>query len=343
MNVCIALFLSSLFLALFLSPLLRRLALRLGVVDIPKGMKDHSSPTPYLGGLAIYFSFVIPVSILAALRSSLPLPLLGLLAGGTVVCGLGLLDDLRELSPQVKAFGTLAAAAILVSSGVGLRIVFFPAWLNVTLTFVWIVGITNAFNIIDILDGLSAGVAFIAVSTFFLIAIPTQNLLVAIASAALAGASLGFLRFNFYPARIFMGDCGSLFLGFILAGVSIAESYTAVNDIALFSPLLILAIPIYDTFYVSTLRILRRRSPFRGSKDHFALKLRAIGLKDQHVVLIIYLISIVLCQASHLVTAVSLPGALFTYGVVAVILIVVGGGLSRVSPPGRGQDAEQGG
>lgn len=332
MSECLVLFLSSLFLVLALSPSFRRLAQRLGIVDVPAGLKEHPRPTPYLGGLAIYLAFATPVLVWAAVRSSLPLPLLGLLAGGTVVCGLGLFDDVKELSPQVKIFGTLAAATILVLCGVRLRIIFLPVWLNLALTFIWIVGITHAFNIIDVLDGLSAGVAFIAASTFFLIAVPTENLLVAISSAALAGSSLGFLRFNFHPAKIFMGDAGSLFLGFILAGVSIAESYTAVNDVAIFSPLLILAVPIYDTFYVSTLRMVRRRSPLRGSRDHFALKLKAIGLKDQHVVLTIYLISIVLCEASHIVTTVSMFGALFTYGVVAFVLIVVGGGLSRVTP-----------
>ena len=180
------------------------------------------------------------------------------------------------------------------------------------------------------MDGLSAGVACIASAAFLFIAIPSQNLFVSLIGAALAGGTLGFLRYNFYPSRIFMGDAGSLFIGFLLASLSIAGSYTATNEIALLSPLLILAVPIYDTFYVSFLRILRRKNPLRGSPDHFALRLRASGMKDSHVVLVIYLISIALCEASYIATTVNFYGAVFIYLLIIVILVTVGRNLSRV-------------
>lgn len=319
-------------LALLLTPLMRALARKTGVVDLPDGLKRHRNPTPYLGGLAIYLAFMITLLCVLLLRGSAGSEVLGLIAGGTIVCGLGLLDDCRRLSVSTKLFGQLVAAAVLVISGLRLEIIYFPLYLNVALTILWIVGITNAINIVDIMDGLAVSVACIAAATFFFIAVATGDLLTAVVSAALAGACVGFAGYNWCPASIFMGDSGSLFLGFMLASVSISASYTARNNIALFSPLLILAVPIYDTFYVSTLRMARGRSPFRGSPDHFALRLKAMGLKDHHVVSVICLISVVLCEASYIATTVNIFGALFIYLMTVITFIAAGRLLSRVEP-----------
>lgn len=325
-------FLVSAGLALMFTPIMRVLARKSGVVDIPDGLKRHKKPTPYLGGVAIYLAFMLGLVCVMVIRRSVESKLLGLIVGGTIICGLGVLDDYRRLSVWTKLFGQLVAAVVLVISGLRLEIVYLSFPLNVALSILWIVGITNALNLIDIMDGLAASVAFVASATFFFIAVPTGDLLTAVVSAALAGACIGFVGYNWHPASIFMGDAGSLFLGFMLAGVSISTSYTATNNIALLSPLLILAIPIYDTFYVSILRMAKRKSPFRGSRDHFALRLKAIGLRDQHVVVIVCLISLVLCEASYIATTVSLFGAIFTYIVTAFIFVMTGRLLSKVEP-----------
>jgi len=319
-------------LALLLTPLMRAMARKTGVVDLPDGLKRHGKPTPYLGGLAIYLAFMLSLLFVLLLQGSVSSEVLGLIAGGTIICGLGVLDDCKRLSVSTKLFGQLVAAGTLVISGLRLEIIYFPLYLNVVLSIVWIVGITNALNIVDIMDGLAASVACIAAATFFFIAVATGDLFTAVASAALAGACVGFAGYNWYPASIFMGDAGSLFIGFMLAAASISASYTARNNIALLSPLLILAVPIYDTSYVSVLRMARKRSPFRGSPDHFALRLKAIGLKDQHVVLIICLISLVLCEASYIATTVNVFGALFIYLLTVITFIVAGKVLSRVEP-----------
>jgi UDP-GlcNAc:undecaprenyl-phosphate GlcNAc-1-phosphate transferase len=323
-------FSGALVLALLLTPLFRRLALSLGIVDRPTSIKSHEKEMPYLGGMSILLSILLPVLLITLFRDQLDRRLLGILIGGSLISLLGLLDDMRNLSPYTKFFGEGVVAFILILSGVHLEIIYFPVWLNYTLTILWVLGITNAFNIIDVMDGLSGGVACIASATFLFIAIPTGNILVSILASAVAGGTLGFLRYNFFPSRIFMGDSGSLFLGFILASLSIAGSYTPVNNVALLSPILILAVPIYDTFYVSLLRILKGKNPFRGTPDHLALRLRAAGLKDSHVVLVIYLISIALCEASYVATTVNLYGALFIYVLVIGIFITVGRKLSQI-------------
>ena len=325
-------FLISAGLALMFTPIMRVLARKSGVVDMPDGLKRHRKPTPYLGGVAIYLAFMLSLVCVMVIRRSVESKLLGLIVGGTIICGLGVLDDYRRLSVWTKLFGQLVAAVVLVISGLRLEIVYLSFPLNVALSILWIVGITNALNLIDIMDGLAASVAFVASATFFFIAVPTGDLLTAVVSAALAGACIGFVGYNWHPASIFMGDAGSLFLGFMLAGVSISTSYTATNNIALLSPLLILAIPIYDTFYVSILRMAKRKSPFRGSRDHFALRLKAIGLRDQHVVVIVCLISLVLCEASYIATTVSLFGATFIYIVTFFVFVMTGRLLSKVEP-----------
>jgi UDP-GlcNAc:undecaprenyl-phosphate GlcNAc-1-phosphate transferase len=312
------------------TPVMRVLARKSGVVDIPDGLKRHKKPTPYLGGVAIYLAVMLGLVCVVLIRRSVESKLLGLFAGGTIICGLGVLDDYRRLSVSTKLFGQLVAAAVLVISGLRLEIVYLSFPLNVGLSILWIVGITNALNLIDIMDGLATSVAFVASATFFFIAVPTGDLLTAVVSAAVAGACIGFVGYNWHPASIFMGDAGSLFLGFMLAAVSISTSYTATNNIALLSPLLILAVPIYDTFYVSILRMAKGKNPFRGSRDHFALRLKAIGLKDQHVVVIVCLISLVLCEASYIATTVSLLGAIFIYIVTFFVFVMTGRLLSKV-------------
>ncbi|MCK4648258.1 undecaprenyl/decaprenyl-phosphate alpha-N-acetylglucosaminyl 1-phosphate transferase, partial [bacterium] len=250
---CFLIFFSSLVLVLLLTPLARRGAFRFDILDHPRApVKVHKEPVPYLGGIAIFLAFLVPV-IAGFFLLNIPeegrKQLLGILLGGAIIIALGLGDDLEGFSAKTKLFVESLAAIVLIMFGVRLK--FLPFWPSIPLTILWVVGIINAFNIIDIMDGLSSGVVFIASLALIAIALPGEQAFVILACAALAGACLGFLRYNFFPAKIYMGDAGSLFLGFTLAALAIGTSYTAVNRIALFAPILILGIPIYDTFLVT--------------------------------------------------------------------------------------------
>lgn len=184
----------------------------------------------------------------------------------------------------------------------------------------WVVGISNAFNIIDVMDGLSSGLALISGLALLFIALPTEQIYVNFCAAALAGGCLGFIPFNLSMKRkIFMGDTGSLTIGFILASISMGTSYTEVNQISLVAPLLILAIPIYDTFLVAYFRIRKGQSPFLGSKDHFALRLKFAGYKKGEILFISYLASALLSFGAFMMTRLNIVPALVLF--VLIILV----------------------
>ncbi len=325
-------FLSSLVLVLLLTPLARKTAFRFDILDHPRApVKVHKEPVPYLGGVAIYLAFLIPIIVgffLLNIPEEGKAQLGGILLGGTIIVALGLADDLQGLSAKTKLSVETIAAILLVAFGVRLK--FLPFWPSIPLTILWVVGITNAFNIIDIMDGLSGGVTLIASLALIAIALPGEQAFVILACAALTGACLGFLRHNFFPAKIYMGDAGSLFLGFAMAALAIGTSYTAVNKIALFAPVLILGIPIYDTFLVTVLRTKKGRSILRASNDHFALRLVALGLSRKKTVLIVYLVSILLAIAGVVVTLVKIKWAIIIYCLVILISFLVGHRLAQI-------------
>ena len=251
-----------------LTPIVRALALRFGWVDAPSSsVKTHKVTTPSLGGVAIFAGFA---GTLLLLRFMTQFPtgtlrsLRGLLVGGALVFLLGIVDDLKKpaglhFKPKFLVQGL--AAVVLMSFDLQIHFIA-PDYLAKLLTFFWVVGITNAFNIIDIMDGLAASQAAAAALGFWLIALPSEDLYVNFAAAALLGSSLGFLPWNFSKKnRIFMGDSGSLFLGFMLASVSLGK-YSKVNDLGVFAPLFILLVPMYDTLFVMYLRLRKGQSPF---------------------------------------------------------------------------------
>jgi len=299
-------------LSLGLTPLFRKIALRSHFLDSPIGqLKKHTAPVPYLGGLAIYFAFLL--GLLSALILSPPPDaprVLALLAGGTVLVILGLADDLFSLSPAVKFAFQILAAVLLIGFGVQLEFLPSHPYLGMILTVFWVVAVTNAINLIDIMDGLAGGVAFIACLGFVWVPFLGSQSYVPLTAAALGGSVLGFLPFNYQPARIYMGDSGALFLGFILAGIAMGHGYTQVNIVALCAPLLILGIPLYDTALVMFLRFLKGRSMFRGSNDHLALRLRAIGLNVKQVVGILWGLSILLMVSAGFLVRLSEKRAL---------------------------------
>ncbi len=269
--------------------IVRRFARRYGFVAQPRPDRWHERPTALLGGVAIYLGIIVPLVLVSGSSSRI----LFLGAGLSGMFLLGLVDDLVKLSPHQKLIGqiviaTLFGAGGIVFEGLPLRILAIP------LTVFWIVAITNAFNLLDNMDGLSAGVACVTGIVLATIGVLEQSHEVAVAGAAVAGASLGFLLYNSSPASIFMGDAGSLSLGFIVGGLSIlGNSYGASQNVllTLVVPIVVLGVPLFDTTLVSTVRTLYGRSISQGGRDHTSHRLVALGLSEKQTVWVLYLIS----------------------------------------------------
>lgn len=283
-------FILSLLFSLYGTPVARNAGIKFGIVDEPDGvLKTHKEPIPYLGGLAIYLSFLVALSLVFEFSKET----LGILFGGSIISTLGLIDDIGKLSPRIKIIGEFLAVYILIKSGVYIKLWFIPEYLSIPLTFLWMIGIINAFNLIDVMDGLSAGVALVVSSIFFVIAIITENHSVAILSMAFSGACLGFLNYNYNPASIFMGDSGSLFLGFILSSISIMLDYTKLNRFGFIAPIFVLWIPLFETVYLFFTRISKGLSPFKGSRDHISIRLMTLyNFSVRKTVIIFYGISL---------------------------------------------------
>jgi len=277
-------FLLALALALYTTPLMRQAAIRFGIVDRPDGaLKTQKEPVAYLGGLAIYLSFLLALT--ATLRFD-SVEVLGLLLAGAIVVILGLVDDFGVLTPRVKLAGQVVAVATLMNASIYIKLGFLPWWAAMALSFVWLLGITNAFNIIDVMDGLAAGVAAAAALVLFLVAVVNGRATYAVLLASLAGSLCGFLRSNFEPARIYMGDAGSLFIGLMLGALAMNNSYTSKNLVASLAPVVILGVPVFDMLFVMYIRRRRGLPVMRGSPDHFALRLRRWRLTTRQTVLV---------------------------------------------------------
>jgi len=323
-------FLFSLAIGLISVPIFRKVAVKFGVATEPR--PEDNRKVPYLGGLAIYLSFIVAVMCIASCTSNLTRELQGILIACTLIMLLGLVDDtLKELPPLLKFGGQLAAVIILILFNVRTTIARIPLWLNLFITVVWIIGITNAFNLLDILDGLAGGLAAIAAFTFLVVAILTNDVFIGLMASALAGSSLAFLRYNLAPVKIFMGDAGSLFLGFTLAAIAIPLSYApSGHEIALLVPIFIFGVPIYDTFFVSLMRIKKGKPIFRGSADHFALRLIKAGYNQKKSVLIMYLFAIFFSGSALILLHVKNWVGIIIVLAMATILFIIGKRMSLV-------------
>lgn len=286
------------------TPLARWVAARTNIVDRPAGRKLHREPVPLLGGAAIYLAFILAL-LLFGDRFYIS-QLVGILIGATLVSFLGIWDDRQAIRPLLKLAGQLLAALTLIVTGV--RVDLLPgAALDIAITLLWVIGITNALNLLDNMDGLSGGIAAIAAGFFLLLATLSGQFLVGSLAAALLGACIGFLRYNFNPAQIFMGDAGSLFLGFVLSAVGIKlrfldRPYTVTWMI----PILVLALPIFDTTLVFISRLRRGRNPFTtAGKDHISHRLAARGWSHREAVMALYLVA---CALGALAIFVSRAG-----------------------------------
>jgi len=291
MTLSILTFFLAALLAHYLTPILRQAAIRFGIVDRPDGkLKTHRSPVPYLGGIAIYLSFLLSLAFTAEFQREV----LGILLAGSIVVLLGLIDDLGVLSPSVKLAGQVVAVLTLMKAGVTIKLAFLSPWAALPLSFLWLLAVTNAFNLIDIMDGLAAGVGLISCLVLLGVAIGEERGTVVTLLAALAGSLLGFLRYNLDPARIYMGDTGSLFVGLMLAALAMNNSYTSRNLAASLSPVVILGVPIFDMLFVMFIRWRRGIPIMRGSPDHFALRLRKWRLTTRQTVWTSYVSTAVL-------------------------------------------------
>jgi len=280
---------SALIFAIGGTPVARWVALRLGVMDQPASRKLHVHPVPLLGGAAIYAAFILALFFFGDLFYVSQV--VAIFVGATLCSLMGALDDRRGLGSYTKLAVQVLAAGILIFGGVQVHL--FGHWLDVVITVVWVVGITNAFNLLDNMDGLSAVIAMISVVFFTLLAAMSDQYLVGILAAALAGACGGFLVYNWNPAHIFMGDTGSLFLGFLLAAVGIKLRFPA-NSVTVtwMIPLLVLGLPIFDTTLVFISRLRRGHNPLTtAGKDHLSHRLARITGSQREAVLICYLIS----------------------------------------------------
>lgn len=292
-------FILSLICSYTLTPLIKRVAESINIgMAYPGERKVHTRPIPQVGGWAIYLTFLLVVLLTLKLKGQL----LGILLGGSLILILGTIDDLFNLPAKVKLVGQILAALILLFFGVKISFVTNPlggmiylgGW-GVLVTVLWVVGITNALNLIDGLDGLAAGISIIAAATFFCLSYlgkPAETILVL--SLILMGSSLGFLRYNFSPARVFMGDSGSMFLGFTLSAVAVMGAFKSAATLALLAPILVLGVPILDTAFAIARRLKSGQPAFQADKEHIHHKLLQLGLSQRQTVLLIYLVSIFL-------------------------------------------------
>jgi UDP-GlcNAc:undecaprenyl-phosphate GlcNAc-1-phosphate transferase len=275
----------------YITPIVIEAAITYDIVDRPDGnLKQHQQPVAYLGGIAIYLAFLATL----ALAFDFSREVLGLLLAATIVILLGIIDDLKPLGPKVKLLGQVIAVFVLIKCDIYIKVAAIPGigvipqWLGMALSFFWMLGVINAFNIIDIMDGLSGGVGLIAALVLFAVALMNGHFMMAVMSIALCGSLLGFLRYNFRPAKIYLGDAGSMFIGLLLGTLAMIGAYTDNNQAGYFAPLMILGVPLYDTALVMYLRWRKGMSVIQGSPDHFALRIRKSGFSTRQTVLITY-------------------------------------------------------
>ena len=351
-GMALAALLTAAVVSLIATPVVKSLAFRVGAVDIPKdGRRMHDHPIPRMGGLAIFFGFMFSILLFVPLTEQLR----GMLLGGVIIVILGIFDDIYALSAKLKFAVQIGAALIAVLMGNQIDYLSNPnifssnpywelgIW-SIPISVFWIVGITNAVNLIDGLDGLACGVSTISSMTMLVIALTVAEPHTALLMAALAGACIGFLPYNLNPAKIFMGDTGSTFLGFILATVSIDGLFKSYAIISFAVPFLMLGLPIFDTCFAIFRRVSHGQSPMAPDRGHIHHRLIDMGFSQKQAVAVLYIISAILGLSAVVLTTTNvLKAMLFLLalcvagGVAAKLYLDRVNGHTQSDPPSQGR------
>lgn len=329
-------------LALVITPWVKRLAIKINAIDKPNARKVHKCLMPRLGGLAVFVSF----ALVALLTRPLTIQLTGLLFGGLLIVLLGILDDTKGLSAKVKLAGQIIAALAVIPFGIQVDFITNPlsggvialGILAIPVTVFWIISVTNAVNLIDGLDGLAGGTSMIAALTIAAVSWKqgmldgVNNSEVAILALILAAAVLGFLRYNFHPAKIFLGDTGSMFLGYCLAVLAVMGLTKSAAAISVFIPIVILGIPLLDTFFAIVRRCYNGQPIFQPDKNHLHHRLMAMGLSHRQTVLVIYAISGLLGGSAYLLNIIATDQAVLLLVLISIIMII---GANKIGVVGK--------
>lgn len=325
----------------FAVPGVHRLAVWRGIVDVPAARKIHTTPTPLLGGVAVFGGFAVTV----LLNFSFSRPLKGVALGGAIVVAVGIADDVLDIPAAGKLLGQVAAALVALAHGVHLQLV--PYWMpgapamNALVTVLWLLTVTNAIQFLDGMDGLATGLGAIAAVFFGVAALQTGQPYLTFLGAALAGACAGFLPYNFRPggARIFLGDAGASFIGFALAGIAVMGEWSSSSPVvALFTPLLILAVPLFDIAFVSIERIARGKvSGVRDwlaytGRDHIHHRFEALGLSRTQSVLLIHFITVTLGLSAIALKGAGREAVILAQAVCILAIIAILEGVGRGRP-----------
>lgn len=321
----ILVFLVALALGLILIALLRSLALKANFVS-PQGITR-------LGGLGMWLAFSIVCILGGSIYGGLNKTGWGIILGSGFLVTFGIIDDYKkELSVPIKFLVQIIATILLIFSGIKTQIIYIGPYLNLLVTFLWVLGITNAFNHLDIMDGLAGGIAAISSATFFFIALFNANLSIAVASLALTAVTLSFLRYNLSSIKVYMGNSGSHFLGFALSAIAIAISYAPLErKVALVCPILVLGLPVYDTLFVMFMRARKGRSIFKKSDDHFTLRLKALGYSQKKALAFMCLFGLFFSLSALIISRVSNQIGTIILFVVILVCLVLGKKVSQRS------------
>ena len=319
MTVYVWAFVIALIVTYVCTPLVRTLAVKIGAIDAPDARKVHQVSIPRLGGLAIYIGYM--VSLLYSVKDISSVK--GLLIGSVILVAVGIWDDVKQIGPKTKLLGQIVAALMLPIFDNAIHFIsigdhmLYLEYLSIPLTVFWIVGFTNIVNLIDGLDGLAAGISLIACIAICIVTLQMGQVDLACITLALAGAACGFLRYNFNPAKIFMGDTGSMLLGYTMAAISVMGSVKTAATVGLVVPVIVLGLPILDTLFAIVRRRINGRPVFQPDKGHLHHRLLAMGLTQKQAVLLMYAITAVLGCVSIVAAK-----ANFTIGLLLVVLIL---------------------